>query len=69
MQAIILILCRTIFFRIQEGKIWVLHSADEISGELTINVGKMSYDSLNGGIFGVNLRYPVTNDMEKTKEN
>ncbi len=42
--------------------------ADEISGELTVNVGKMAYDPLNGGIFGVNLRYPVKNDMEKTKK-
>ena len=25
----------------------------------------MSYDSHKGGILGLNLRYPVTNDMEK----
>ena len=42
--------------------------ADEISGELTVNVGKMAYDPLSGGIFGINLRYPVKNDMEKTKK-
>ncbi|WP_428911281.1 dipeptidase PepV [Niallia sp. Krafla_26] len=40
---------------------------DDISGELTINVGKMSYDQINGGTFGLNLRYPVTNNMDETK--
>ncbi|WP_338472036.1 dipeptidase PepV [Niallia sp. XMNu-256] len=40
---------------------------DDISGELTINVGKLAYDPLNGGTFGLNLRYPVKNDMEATK--
>ena len=29
----------------------------------------MSYDCKKGGILGLNLRYPVTNNMEKTKEN
>ena len=42
--------------------------SDDISGELTINVGKMAYDPGKGGILGLNLRYPVTNNMEKTKE-
>jgi succinyl-diaminopimelate desuccinylase len=41
--------------------------ADDLSGELTINVGKMLYDRMTGGRFGLNLRYPVTNDMEATK--
>ena len=28
----------------------------------------MAYDPGKGGILGLNLRYPVTNNMEKTKE-
>lgn len=40
---------------------------DDITGDLTINVGKLSYNHEEGGRIGVNLRYPVTNDMEKTK--
>lgn len=40
---------------------------DEISGELTINVGKLSYTKEQGGRLGLNLRYPVTNQIEDTK--
>lgn len=42
--------------------------SDEISGDLTINVGKLSYTKEGGGRLGLNLRYPVTNKMEETKE-
>jgi succinyl-diaminopimelate desuccinylase len=42
--------------------------SDDITGDLTINVGKMMYNSETGGSIGINLRYPVTNDMDKTKE-
>ena len=49
------------------NKLGVAYS-DEITGELTINVGKMSYSSESGGSIGLNLRYPVTNDMEETKQ-
>lgn len=41
--------------------------SDEITGDLTINVGKMAYSTENGGSIGINLRYPVTNDMDKTR--
>lgn len=41
---------------------------DEITGDLTINVGKLSYSSENGGRAGLNMRYPVTTKLEKTKE-
>ncbi len=41
---------------------------DEITGDLTINVGKMLYDVNSGGRFGLNMRYPVTFDMEKNKK-
>jgi succinyl-diaminopimelate desuccinylase len=40
---------------------------DDITGDLTINIGKLSYNHQEGGRIGVNLRYPVTNDMTKTK--
>lgn len=42
--------------------------SDTITGDLTINVGKLSYTEEAGGQLGLNLRYPVTNDMEKTKQ-
>ncbi|MFT8322888.1 MAG: dipeptidase PepV [Bacillus sp. (in: firmicutes)] len=41
---------------------------DDITGDLTINVGKMFYTSEDGGRLGLTLRYPVTNDMDKTKQ-
>lgn len=42
--------------------------ADDITGDLTINVGKLSYSQENGGRAGLNMRYPVTTNLEKTKE-
>ncbi|WP_442595572.1 dipeptidase PepV [Neobacillus sp. D3-1R] len=42
---------------------------DDITGDLTINIGTLSFDKNKGGRLGVSLRYPVTNDMDKTKEN
>ncbi|KAA9027450.1 dipeptidase PepV [Niallia endozanthoxylica] len=55
-------------FRDSRGKQLGISYSDEISGELTINVGKMSYTRSKGGMFGLNLRYPVTTEIEKTKE-
>jgi len=55
-------------FRDSRGKQLGVSYSDEISGELTINVGKMSYNCSKGGMFGLNLRYPVTTEIEKTKE-
>jgi succinyl-diaminopimelate desuccinylase len=43
--------------------------SDDITGDLTINVGKLSYSHKEGGRLGLNLRYPVTNEMGKTKAN
>jgi succinyl-diaminopimelate desuccinylase len=40
---------------------------DDITGDLTINVGKLSYSVENGGRAGLNMRYPVTTNLEKTK--
>ncbi|MEB6547805.1 dipeptidase PepV [Heyndrickxia sporothermodurans] len=42
--------------------------SDDITGDLTINVGKMNYDQEKGGSFGINMRYPVTFNMDKGKE-
>jgi succinyl-diaminopimelate desuccinylase len=41
--------------------------SDDVSGELTINPGKLSY-MRSGGSIGLTCRYPVTNKMEETKE-
>lgn len=40
---------------------------DDITGDLTINVGKLSYNKEKGGQLGLNLRYPVTTNFEETK--
>ena len=41
---------------------------DEISGDLTVNLGVMSYLKESGGQIGVNVRYPVTGDAEDIKK-
>ncbi|MED1203147.1 dipeptidase PepV [Heyndrickxia acidicola] len=38
--------------------------SDEITGDLTMNVGRLDYNEENGGRFGINMRYPVTFNME-----
>ncbi|MCM3717999.1 dipeptidase PepV [Fictibacillus phosphorivorans] len=40
---------------------------DEASGQLTVNVGVMKYNS-EGGKVGMNIRYPVTHDSEKIEK-
>lgn len=51
------------------GRAIGVHYYDEISGDLTINVGKLSYSKDEGGRLGLNLRYPVTNQIADTKSN
>lgn len=41
---------------------------DDITGDLTVNVGKLTYSKEAGGRAGLNMRYPVTTELEKTKE-
>ncbi|KAB2334342.1 dipeptidase PepV [Bacillus mesophilum] len=41
---------------------------DHITGELTVNVGKLAYTKEEGGRLGLTVRYPVTNEMDQTKE-
>ncbi|MBM7660476.1 succinyl-diaminopimelate desuccinylase [Bacillus mesophilus] len=43
-----------------------ISSSDEVSGELTMNVGTISYDRELGGSFGLNIRYPVTLNSDHT---
>ena len=47
-------------------KLGVAYS-DEVSGELTINPGKLAYSKEAGGRIGMTCRYPVTNVMENTR--
>ncbi|HJV31223.1 MAG TPA: dipeptidase PepV [Bacillales bacterium] len=56
------------FFNDSRGKNLGVAYSDDITGDLTINVGKLSYSNEAGGRLGLNLRYPVTNKMENTKE-
>jgi succinyl-diaminopimelate desuccinylase len=49
------------------GKVLGIQFADDVSGELTINVGKLYFSKENGGRFGLNMRYPVTNNITETK--
>lgn len=47
------------------GKAFGINYADEITGELTVNVGVLTYSRTNGGQLGLSLRYPVTNETDK----
>jgi succinyl-diaminopimelate desuccinylase len=42
--------------------------SDDITGDLTINVGILSFDKEEGGTLGLNIRYPVTHKIEDTIE-
>mgnify|MGYP005751468405 CR=1 FL=1 len=56
------------FYEDSRGEKLGVSYSDEITGDLTINVGKMKYTSETGGSIGINLRYPVTNDMDNTRD-
>ncbi|MCR2821797.1 dipeptidase PepV [Lederbergia panacisoli] len=53
------------FFGDSRGRNLGVQYKDEISGELTINVGIISYNEQDGGKFGLTMRYPVTFNMEE----
>lgn len=55
------------FFEDSRGVNLGVAYSDEISGDLTINPGKLSYSSESRGSIGMTCRYPVTNKMEETK--
>ncbi|MFX3623107.1 MAG: dipeptidase PepV [Ectobacillus sp.] len=48
------------------GKKLGIAYSDEITGDLTVNVGLMSYTEPTGGKIGLNIRYPVTTKLEET---
>jgi succinyl-diaminopimelate desuccinylase len=50
------------------GKELGIAYSDDITGDLTINIGKLSYSAETGGRAGLNMRYPVTTKLENTKE-
>ncbi|ALA69767.1 dipeptidase PepV [Geobacillus stearothermophilus 10] len=52
------------FFGDARGRRLGLAYRDEQSGDLTVNVGVLSYDRRHGGTIGLNIRYPVTADGE-----
>ncbi|AGE23417.1 putative dipeptidase [Geobacillus sp. GHH01] len=52
------------FFGDARGRRLGLAYRDEQSGDLTVNVGVLSYDRQHGGTIGLNIRYPVTADGE-----
>jgi len=39
---------------------------DDITGDLTVNMGLLSYKREEGGTCGLNIRYPVTTDLDNT---
>ncbi|MBU8790513.1 dipeptidase PepV [Oceanobacillus caeni] len=55
------------FFNQSRGEVFDISYQDEESGELTINVGIINYTKEKGGHIGLNMRYPVTFDIEKGK--
>ncbi|MEH7331543.1 dipeptidase PepV [Neobacillus drentensis] len=55
------------FFNDSRGVNLGVAYSDDISGDLTINPGKLSFSPRSGGSIGMTCRYPVTNKMEHTK--
>src|SRR5699024_6451663 len=47
------------------GKAFGINYADDITGELTVNVGVLIYHQSKGGQLGLSIRYPVTNDTNQ----
>ncbi|QPC47279.1 dipeptidase PepV [Mangrovibacillus cuniculi] len=48
------------FFGQSRGQGIGFRYSDDITGDLTVNIGTMSYNKESGGKVGVNMRYPVT---------
>lgn len=55
------------FFNQSRGEVFGVSYHDDVSGDLTINVGIMNYSKESGGRIGLNMRYPVTFDIEEGK--
>lgn len=59
---------KNFFVNDSRGKKLGIDYEDEITGELTLNAGILDYQADHGGKIGQTVRYPVTNDMDQTKE-
>ncbi|HSH24445.1 MAG TPA: Sapep family Mn(2+)-dependent dipeptidase, partial [Massilibacterium sp.] len=57
------------FFLDSRGKKAGVQMKDDISGDLTVNVGVIRFSDQTGGKFGVNLRYPVTKKSDALHQN
>lgn len=55
------------FYEDSRGRGLGIAYTDDITGDLTINVGKLRYNQESGGRLGLNMRYPVTTNLEETK--
>jgi succinyl-diaminopimelate desuccinylase len=53
------------FYEDSRGKKFGISYADDITGDVTLNVGKMEYKKGERGRIGVNMRYPVTFSYEE----
>ncbi len=53
------------FFEDSRGRAFGVQHTDEMMGDLTINVGKMTFNDEDGGRFGLNMRYPASFSMEE----
>jgi succinyl-diaminopimelate desuccinylase len=56
------------FFEDSRGVNLGVAFSDEVSGDLTINPGKLRFSKLTGGSIGMTCRYSVTNNMDETKK-
>jgi succinyl-diaminopimelate desuccinylase len=56
------------FFGDTRGRKLGIDCKDDISGELTVNMGILKYSLEQGGSAGVNIRYPVTETSGKIKK-
>ncbi|WP_409251705.1 dipeptidase PepV [Bacillus sp. SCS-153A] len=58
---------KTYFYEDSRGRNLGINFEDEITGPLTINVGKLRYDHQAGASLGLNMRYPVTFNLDEAK--
>lgn len=56
------------FFEESRGRKLGIDYSDKITGDLTINVGKLLFNEKTGGRLGLNMRYPVTFPLKEKQE-
>lgn len=56
------------FFKDSRGNSLGVACRDEKAGDLTINVGRLAYSKEQGGLLGLNLRYPFSTTIDEIKE-